>query len=86
MKSGERASEAADLIGNNPIAKTAVDFRILVRIDEYLIDLRRKTFEHPCHHGFAAQFAQSLVDAAHALTASAGKNHAGDASAHLVNR
>ena len=68
------------------MTKLRVHIEILVGVDQHFFDLRRETLKHPRHHGFAAQFAQALVDAAHAPALAAGKYHARDASYHFLNR
>ncbi len=77
MQSGKRPGIAADLIGDYAVTETRIDIEILVGVNDYLIDLRHKALERPCHHRLAAQFAQTFIDAAHAAALATSQNYAG---------
>ena len=71
MQAGERAGEAADLVGHHAVAVLLIGLEVLVGVDDDLVHLRREAREHPLDHRLAAQQLQALVDAAHAAALAA---------------
>ena len=80
MQSGERAGEAADLIGDHAMTECGVALEVLVGVDHHIVDLRLEAREHVCDHRPAVQQLQTFVDAAHAASEAARENDAAHAA------
>jgi hypothetical protein len=83
LKTGERAGETCDGIANHRVPKLRVAFDVLVGVDEYFVDLRRKSLEDPLDERPATEELESFVHAAHAAASPSGQYDAGNRCAWL---
>ena len=80
VQAGERAGEAADVVAEHRMTEGLPRRRVLVGVDDQLVDLGGEARQRVCRHRPPGEFDQALVHAAHAAALAAGEQHPGDAA------